>query len=243
MLELFSYPKSTCSQKVKLCLHEKGLPFETRHVDLARQEHLTPEYLAINPNGVVPSLRHNGEVVNDSSVIMEYLDEVFPEVPLSGPSPLDRARLRAWLRFFEEVPTVAIRMPSFAQVLLKPLDGMPADARRAHTDSRTIRREFYRSMENGISEERQSEALGRLRMTLERMEKVFVEQDYLMGARFTIADACIIPTIDRMEDLGHASQWADLSGVSAWWARVKSRQSYSATYAAGTRLIGGKPAH
>ncbi|MEM1103907.1 MAG: glutathione S-transferase family protein, partial [Pseudomonadota bacterium] len=82
MLALYHSPYSTCSQKVRLCLAEKGLDYEKRDVDLARQEHLTEAYLALNPNGVVPTLVHDDAVVIDSSVICEYLDEVFPETPL-----------------------------------------------------------------------------------------------------------------------------------------------------------------
>ena len=119
MLELLNNPISTCSQKVRLTLHEKGIPFTDTRIDFRRKEHLTPEYLAINPDGVVPSLLHDGRAVLDSSVIMEYLDEVFPDVPLSPPDPYGRAKMRKWLRFIEEVPTVAIRIPSFNQVFVR----------------------------------------------------------------------------------------------------------------------------
>ena len=242
MLELLHYPKSTCSQKVRLVLHEKGLDFVDTVVDLSRGEHLTPEYLALNPKGVVPTLRHDGAVITDSSVIMEYLDEVFPDPPLSGRTALDRARVREWLRYFEEVPTVAIRIPSFAQVLLAPLSRLTPDQRRAQSDRRPLRRDLYRSMENGISDERQAQAMERLRLTLTQMEKRLCTHDWLAGAGFSLADACIIPVIDRMQDLGHAGQWSDLPGVGAWWARVQTRPAHARTYAGATRLIGaGSP--
>ena len=86
----------------------------------ATEDQLSPEYLAINPNGVVPSLVHDGEVVIDSSCILEYLDEVFPDPAMSPATPVGRAQMRAWLRYFEEVPTTAVRVPSFERVFLKP---------------------------------------------------------------------------------------------------------------------------
>lgn len=235
MIELFGYPKSTCTQKVKLCLFEKALPFTDRLVDLAKQEHLTPDYLALNPNGVVPTLVHDGTAIHDSSVIMEYLDEVFPDVPMSGNTPVERARVRAWLRFFEEVPTVAIRIPSFAKVLLKPVGNMTPEERRANSDKRTLRKEFYRSMENGISDARLAEAVKRLRMTCDRMEATLADHDWLVGG-FGIGDVCVVPTFDRMQDLGLAHVWADLPGVSRWWARVQERDCFTRTYVAGSRL-------
>ena len=74
VLVLYHSPYSTCSQKVRLALAEKGLEYTSREISFAREEQLTPEYLKLNPNGVVPTLVHDGEPVTDSSCIMEYLD-------------------------------------------------------------------------------------------------------------------------------------------------------------------------
>src|SRR5246127_3141737 len=105
MLELYSAPQSTCSQKVRLTLAEKNLNFVEHRVKLFQNDQLKPEYLKLNPNGVVPTLIDDGTPIIDSSVIMEYLDEVYPATFLSPADNKDRARMRAWLRFFEEVPT------------------------------------------------------------------------------------------------------------------------------------------
>ena len=61
----------------------------------------------------MPTLVDGGIPVVDSSVIMEYLDEEYPETSLTPVGTKDRAKMRAWLRFFEEVPTVAVRFPSY----------------------------------------------------------------------------------------------------------------------------------
>jgi glutathione S-transferase len=62
-------------------MNQKGaaVPFEERKLDLLAGDQLKPDYLALNPNGVVPTLDHDGTIVIDSSVIIEYLDEVAPE--------------------------------------------------------------------------------------------------------------------------------------------------------------------
>jgi glutathione S-transferase len=62
MLTLYNYWSSTCSQKVRLCLHEKDLVFENRHINLFEFEHWSPDYSRVNPKGVVPALDHNGNV-------------------------------------------------------------------------------------------------------------------------------------------------------------------------------------
>ena len=82
MLILYNAPHSTCSQKVRLCLAEKKLPFQEIKLDLgAGKDHLKPDYLKLNPNGVVPTLVDDGGRSSISSVICEYLDERYPESP------------------------------------------------------------------------------------------------------------------------------------------------------------------
>ena len=73
-IELYHSPYSTCSQKVRLVLHEKGLAFTSHEISFRKEEHLAENYLKINPNGVVPSLVDNNSIITDSSCILEYLD-------------------------------------------------------------------------------------------------------------------------------------------------------------------------
>jgi glutathione S-transferase len=84
MLTLYNAAHSTCSQKVRICLAEKGLTFEDIRLDLGKaKDHLKPDYLKINRNGVVPTLVDDGNIIMDSSVICEYLDERYPQVRLT----------------------------------------------------------------------------------------------------------------------------------------------------------------
>ena len=93
-LELYNFPASTCSLKVRLCLAEKNLDWIDHRLSPSATDHLTPEYLKMNPNGVVPTLLHNGDPIIDSSVIIEYLDEVFPAISLTPTHPKERAKMR-----------------------------------------------------------------------------------------------------------------------------------------------------
>ena len=97
MLEHYNFQKSTCSQKVRLYLAEEGLDWVARQLDSRKQAHVRPEYLTLNPNAVVPTLLHGDNVIIDSSVIMEYLEEVFPTIQLTPGDPVGRAQIRAWL--------------------------------------------------------------------------------------------------------------------------------------------------
>lgn len=239
-LKLYNFPQSTCSQKAHLTLWEKGIDFDDRPVDSKKREHLSDWYLKLNPNGVVPSLIHDGSVVLESSVIMEYLEEVFPNVPLVPEDPVERATMRKWLRYFEEVPTPAVRVPSFNQYLSRRFDKLTQQEFDEFVNSHPIRKQFYKKMkkEDGFDERETDSALDRLSQTLARMEKGLTESGgpWLMGNRLTLADYAIAPTIDRMADLGLEELWADLPKVTAWFAHMKSRSAYENTYYKGTRL-------
>ena len=239
-LKLYNFPQSTCSQKVRLTLWEKGIDFVDRPVDSTKREHLSDWYLKLNPNGVVPTLIHDGAVIIDSSVIMEYLDEVFPDRSLTPADPVARARMRKWLRYFEEVPTPAVRVPSFNQYLSKRFDKLSQEQFDTFVDKHPIRKQFYKKMrkEHGFDERESDSAIDRLRQTIERMEQGLEKSGgpWLMGEDLTLADYAIVPTIDRMRDLGLEELWADHLRVSAWFERVRKRPAYEKTYYQGTRL-------
>src|SRR6476646_5060146 len=100
---LYNAPQSTCSQRVRFVLNAKGLAFEEVRLNLLEGDQLKPDYLKLNPNGVVPTLDHDGAIVIDSTVITEYLDEVEPGTSLSRQGSLKRARMRARLDLFHEM--------------------------------------------------------------------------------------------------------------------------------------------
>ena len=237
MIELYHAATSTCSQKVRLTLAEKGVAFVSRTVNLRANENLSPEYLALNPNGVVPTLVHDGNVILDSSVICEYLDEVFPSPPLGPDNPVGRAHMRKWLRFLEEVPTAAIRVPTF-QMALKPFEGVDQETfRNERADIRPLRKHFYRKMgAKGFSDAEVEASLDGLDLTLRRMEEAFAKGPWLMGEQFSLADIVVVPTIDRLDDLGLAQMWGGYPGVTGWYARIKARPSYAAAFYPGSRI-------
>ena len=219
---------------------EKGLAFEDRTVDHKTREHLHPAYLAPNPNGVVPTLVHDGAVIINSSVICEYLDEVFPENSLSMSEPVGQAHMRKWLRYFEEVPTPAIRVPSFNQYLARRYETMSDDQYAQMAENHPIRKHFYQRLgKNRFSDAETGESIDRLQQTVDRVEAALGAdgRPWLMGDRLTIADICLMPTIDRMADLGLQSMWEEAHpNVTGWYDRFAARDAFAWTYYRGTRL-------
>jgi glutathione S-transferase len=237
VIELYHSPISTCSQKVRLALAEKGLEYESRVVDLSRLGHLEPEYLKINPNGVVPSIVHDGQPIIDSSVICEYLDEVYAQPPLSPRDAVGRAKMRAWLRFLEEVPTAAIRVPSFNAFFARAFWAQGREAFEALRARLPLRKQFYSKMRaTGFDDEDVENSRERLQSALERAEKALKKGEWLLGEQFTLADIVYIPTVVRMDDLGLSHMWKDMSGLTAWYARVKVRPSFAVAYFPGSRI-------
>ncbi len=223
---LYNAPQSTCSQKARITLLEKGLDYGEKKLDLFRGDQLKPEYKAINPNGVVPSLVHDGEPVIDSSVIMEYLEELVPSPRLAPEAPIDRAHMREWMRFFEEVPTPAIRVPSYNLVFLRHFQGMTEEEFLAFGESKPLRKDFFLKMgRTGYSDDEMRQSLSRLKLTIDRMETALDDgRTYLLGD-FSLADICVLPTFLRMQDIGLRPLWADFPGVTRWYDAASGRPS------------------
>lgn len=96
-MKLYTYFRSSAAYRVRIALHLKGLPFEAVPVHLVRNggEHRQPDYLALNPAGLVPALEDRGQVLTQSLAIIEYLDETYPAPALLPGDALNRARIRA----------------------------------------------------------------------------------------------------------------------------------------------------
>lgn len=234
---LYNAPQSTCSQKVRICLWEKGLQFEEKKLDLFKGDQLTPEYKKLNPNGVVPTLIHDEEIIIDSSVIIEYLDELFPEVSLSPATAAGRAHMREWLRFFEEVPTPAVRVPSYNRVFLRHFQSMSEEEFIAFGESKPLRKDFFLKMgRSGYSDEEMKQAESRLRMSVERMETQLQKGGPWLLGEYSLADICIIPIMMRMNDIGMSTMWADCDKVAEWFARFQEREALQKTFYFGALL-------
>src|SRR5688500_17418397 len=98
MVELYHFWRSACSVRSRMALEERGVAWTSRYVDLFKFVHLRPEYLAINPDGVVPTLVHDGQPVRESTIIGEYIDAAFPGPRLVPTEPLRAARMREFVR-------------------------------------------------------------------------------------------------------------------------------------------------
>src|SRR6516225_5714854 len=237
---LYNAPQSTCSQRVRFVLNAKGLVFEERKLDLLAGDQLAPAYLALNPNGVVPTLVHDGEVVIDSSVIIEYLDEIAPARERFTPqAAVERARMRSLMRFFDEVPAAAVRVPTYNLAFLPRFAAMSEREFLAFAESKPLRKEFMLAMgRTGFPQKEMDAALQRLRRTYERMDAELEKSGgpWLLGREVSLADIALMPAIVRMADLDQATAWQDLPRVQHWYDAVCRHPAFRPTYYPGSLL-------
>lgn len=237
---LYNAPQSTCSQRVRFVLNAKGLAFEERKLDLLAGDQLAPDYLALNPNGVVPTLVHDGNVVIDSSVIIEYLDEIATEpTHLTPRAPVERARMRSLMRFIDEMPAAAVRVPTFNLAFLPRFAAMSEEEFRAFAESKPLRKEFMLAMgRTGFPQKEMDAALERMRRTYERMDQAIAGSGgpWLLGSAITLADVALMPAIVRMADLGLARMWQEMPRVTRWYEAIRAHPAFKPTYYYGSLL-------
>ncbi|MDF1819850.1 MAG: glutathione S-transferase family protein [Immundisolibacteraceae bacterium] len=120
MLELYAFPLSGNSRKAALTLEEVGAEYEYHSIDLMQGGQKQPDYLAINPNGKVPTLRDGDHLLWESSAIMLYLAEKFPAAGLIPADPMRRAKLYQWLIW--QPGTYNPPISALGQLLLTPME-------------------------------------------------------------------------------------------------------------------------
>jgi len=237
MLELYNASVSTCSQRVRMALAEKRLEWKDHRLSLRDNEHLTPQYLAINPNGLVPTLMHDGHPICDSAVILEYLEDVYPSPALRPADPLQCAKMRVWTHYIDEVPTPATRIPSFHHVFGAHLRQLPPAARERIAAGRPLRKHMYlRIGPQGFSQRDLDEAMEQIDQALGRADAALATGPWLNGSEFSLADISLLPTVVRMEDLGYDHLWAHRPRLTDWYARITARPSFQAAYYPGSRI-------
>lgn len=234
MLTLYHGLASTCSKKVRMCLEEKGLEWESRLLNLQKFEQHDPAYLALNPKGVVPTLVHDGEPICESTYIINYLDETFPEPSLTPTDAAGRERMKEWEKWSDDVGYAAVYVPTWNK-LSKPVAEKLSEAEldtvleRVPTEERRSR--WEQVAKGGFSDAELNDAYDQMRQTFERLEASLGHGQYLAGDALTLADIAMVPFVERMTDLKSDIIGADRFPLThAWLARLAERPSWKPTF-------------
>lgn len=229
-LELYHAWESSASRKVRLALAEKGLDFDSHPVNLARFEHHTDWYKALNPSGIVPALLVDGRPLVESNFINEWLDEVFPDPPLRPTAPFALHDLRLWAKYIDDTCLPAIQKHNW-MILFHPFAREWSDAeleQRLSVIPTEGRRAVWRRMaREPYSDAELETATNVLRDMMDRIEARLGQGDWLIGDAFGLADIAAAPYVVRFTEVrpGEIARWPR---AEAWWARVRARPSYAA---------------
>lgn len=191
-------------RRVRIFLAEKGVSIELVDVAIIKREHKSPEHLARNSLGQLPTLElDNGEMLSETVSICRYLESLYPDPPMFGRNALEQAQVDMWTRRVEFSVMTPVGMfwrhaHPFTAAVVVPQYKEFGESNRAHYER----------------------ALGWLDGELSGRQ-------FLATNDYTIADICLLSTIDFAAWIGLAIPDA-LANVRAWHARVSARPSATA---------------
>jgi len=227
-LHLYHYGMSNCSQKVRICLEEKGLAWTSHHVDLRENAHVTPEYLAVNVRGLVPALVHDGVVVVESSDILEYLDEQFPDPPLLPARDTAFRTTRLWVARQDSIHE-AVKILSHQFLFGRAARRSAAELDRweamlvKNPELVAFHREF--SSAEGFVPSVIAGAVRTVEEALGELNRQLEGRQWIAGDQFTLADVAWVVDVHRLQ-LMRFPMWRR-PAVRAWYRRATRRPSFA----------------
>jgi glutathione S-transferase len=233
-LVLYHGLASTCSKKVRMALYEKELPFESCLLDLQKFEQHAEDYLALNPNGVVPTLVYKGKPVIESSIIIEFIEDAYPQKPLRPRDPGLIADMRLWLKFSDNVAYNAVYVPTWSILSKRAEDSFSEEklqAVLARIPTKERRERWETVAREGFSEKEMQDAYDKMHQCLVRIEKAVANGPWLIGEHYSLADIAMIPFIDRIRNLrSEFLDEAQYPGVNRWEAAMRSRAAFEQAF-------------
>ncbi len=233
MLELYHHGSSACAAKVRFALEEKQLAWRGRYVDILAGEQFAPEFVALNPKAVVPVLDHDGRVVLESTLICEYIEEVFPEHPVYPRDPYERAQVRLWTKAVDEELHPACSALTYIvshrhAILRKGVGSFEEFLQRGGSEGRAARELKWQWIQHGLAAPGAADRLELYAAYLRKMEHALEDARWLVGNRFSMADIAMAPYVFRLASLSMERLWTHgrLPRVEAWFARIRERPAF-----------------
>jgi glutathione S-transferase len=230
MLELYHNGSSVCAAKVRILLAEKTIPWHGHYLDVLAGDQFDPAYLKLNPKAVVPTIVHDGIVVTESTVICEYLEDVFPEVSCRPADAAGRARMRLWTKVVDEAlhPNV-IDITSTVSHRHTVMANGEENTRRFIEDAPDLvsRERRHGWIHKGFDAAGVQEAVRIYAKALEQMETALSDGPWLAGETFSLADIGVVPYVNRLHMLNMDTMWRNrLPNVTNWFDRIRERASF-----------------
>jgi glutathione S-transferase len=233
MITFYQFGNSVCCQKARITMSEKGLGWEPIEVNLFRNEQYLTEYLKINPKAVVPAMIHDGKTVIESTLICEYLDDVYPTPLLIPKDPYLRSQMRLWSKMVDEGLHEGISEISFSAMFrqrLKNSTPEERDVRFRNIGDPRRRDRFKSTYDLGTQSPFVLYAVAAYYKAFNSMEKALAGNGpWLLGEKLSLADINMMPYVARLHYLGLLDVWiADKPAAKTWWQGVQQLPSFVA---------------
>lgn len=227
MLKLYSFGPGANSLKPLLTLYEKGLEWEHHFLDPSKFEQHSDWFKAINPRGQVPALDHDGRIVTESTVICEYLEDVFPDAnPLRPADPFLVAQMRVWTKWVDEYFCWCVSTIGWERHVKHIANSMTEEEFEERIRQIPIpeQQTKWRRARDGFPKDLIDEEMRKIGVSVNRLEETLSKQDYLVGNQFTLADVCNFAIANGMQ-FGFPEFVSDEAtpGIMAWLERINAR--------------------
>ena len=232
MLELYYYENSICSERALMVLAEKNeTDWVPHHVHLFEHEQFDPEYLKLNPKAQVPTLVHDGAIIRESSLIADYLDDLYPTPTLKPTKLSEIARMREWIKEADEAGYEGVASLSFVIIFRAKLMAMSEQDRDAYWVGQTVLERTQRQKScvyDGFDSPYALRAIATWERVFQSIDKIMADgRTWIMGEQFTLADLNLAPFVARLDGLKLVEPWlAKRPHAQKWWQSVKNRPSY-----------------
>ena len=229
-LELYHAWVSSASRKVRLCLAEKGLDWDSHPIDLATFQHHQDWYKVLNPSGIVPALLVDGQPLVESNLINEWLDETFPAPRLCPDDPMLRHDMRLWSKWIDDHCLPAVQKHNWMILFhhfAKHWSDAELEERLSVIPTEERRRTWRRMAREPYSDAELEAALDVLRDMMDRIETRLQDCDWLVGEALSLADIAAAPYVLRFCEI--APREVGLRPrAREWWQRIRARPSFEA---------------
>lgn len=191
MLKLYHAEPLANSLKSLISLKEKQLEFQSIYIDLHKFEQHEPSFLAINPEGQVPVLDHDGTIITHTTVIGEYLEDAFPEAPPLRPAdPIGKARMRYWNKFIDEHVMNFVSMHGWhrmVSIIARSVEAGEFERLMARVPLHEMR-EKWKTARSGFSEADLANATRKIEVAVDKVEQQLAKSRWIAGDHYTLAD-------------------------------------------------------
>jgi len=236
MLKLYSFGPAANSLKPLLTLYEKGVEFEGVRLDPSKFEQHSDWFKAINPRGQVPALWHDGRIVTESTVICEYLEDVFPDegASLRPADPFERANMRIWTKWVDEYFCWCVSTIGW-HIGIRPIAQSMSDAdfeehlKKVPIPEQQVK---WRRAREGFPQDLLDEEYRKIGVSVRRLEDRLKDHEWLVDSGYSLADVCNYAIANRMP-VGFADyvNEKDTPGLIAWINRISERPAVKAMFA------------